>query len=156
MKKTLAIAVLCALALCLISGCGAEAAEPAFADVSAAIDTAVDTSSMTEADASYLKGMFGLEDGDYRDCRVLITGVGTTIDEIGLFCGRDAAQTAELKSAVTDYLQLRLDSWMPEYYPEEYPKLQNARIYEEGNYVFYAILSDEGRDAALEAFESCF
>mgnify|MGYP001861266732 FL=1 len=156
MKKKLSILLLCAIALCLTAACGSDAAEPAFDEVESAIDSAVDTSSMTEADSSYLQGMFGLEEGDYEACRVLITGVGTTIDEIGLFKGADAAQAEELKTAVTDYLQLRLNSWMPEYLPDEFPKLQNARLYEQGTYVFYAILSDEGRDAALEAFEGCF
>ena len=156
MKKTVSILLTCALALCLISACGGEAAEPEFAEVTSAVDAAVDTSDMTEADASYLQGMFGLSEGDYEACRVLITGVGTTIDEIGLFKGSDDAQAEELRTAVADYLQLRLDSWMPEYLPDEFPKLQNAKLWSEGTYVMYAILSDEGRDAALGAFEGCF
>ena len=52
MKKTVSLSLACALALCLLAACGSEAAEPEFGDVTAAIDSAVDTSSMTEADAS--------------------------------------------------------------------------------------------------------
>lgn len=156
MKKTVSLSLVCALALCLLAACGSEAAEPEFGDVTAAIDSAVDTSSMTEADASYIQGMFGLREGDYEACRVLLTGVGTNIDEIGLFKGADTSQAEQLKTAVTDYLQLRLNSWMPEYLPDEFPKLQNAKLWSEGTYVMYAILSYEGRDAALGAFEGCF
>lgn len=82
--------------------------------------------------------------------------MGTNIDELGLFKGADASQAERLKTAVTDYLQLRLNSWMPEYLPDEFPKLQNAKLWTEGSYVMYAILSDDGREAALEAFEGCF
>ena len=45
---------------------------------------------------------------------------------------------------------------MPEYLPDEFPKRQNAKLWTEGSYVMYAILSDDGREAALEAFEGCF
>ena len=65
MKKKLSILLLCAIALCLTAACGSDAAEPAFDEVESAIDSAVDTSSMTEADSSYLKGMIGLEVGVY-------------------------------------------------------------------------------------------
>lgn len=60
------------------------------------------------------------------------TNVGTSIDEFGIFQGADSSQAAELKSAVEAYLQFRLDSWMPEYLPEEFPKLQSAKLWTRG------------------------
>ena len=42
---------------------------------------------------------------------------------------------------------------MDEYMPEEKPKLENAEVKTVGNYVMYAILSDDGKKSAFGAFE---
>lgn len=157
MRKTAFVTAL-ALILCLIlSACGSQtAAEPEMSEVVAAVEAAVPTDGMVEFDANYLKNVFKLSEEKYADCYVMSTNVGTSIDEFGIFKGADEAQTAELKSAVEAYLQFRLDSWMPEYLPEEFPKLQGAKLWTEGNYVMYAILSDEEKTAAETAFQGCF
>ena len=157
MRKTAFVTAL-ALILCLIlSACGSQtAAEPEMSEVVAAVEAAVPTDGMVEFDANYLKNVFKLSEEQYADCYVMSTNVGTSIDEFGIFKGADEAQTAELKSAVEAYLQCRLDSWMPEYLPEEFPKLQGAKLWTEGNYVMYAILSDEEKTAAETAFQGCF
>lgn len=151
-------ALLClALALGLLSGCGSEAAvQPEMSEVVSAVEAVVPTDNMTELDANYLRNVFKLEEDDYADCLVMTTNVGTTIDEFGIFRGADSSQAAELKTAVEEYLQFRLDSWMPEYLPEEFPKLQGAQLWTEGDYVMYAILSDEAKTAAGDAFTACF
>ncbi len=109
---------------------------------------------MAQMDFGYIENMFKLSDGDYERCLVMATNVGTTIDEFGLFKGADSAQAEALHTAVKDYLQLRLDAWMPEYLPEEFPKLQNAQVWTAGNYVFYAILSEDAKTAASSAFQA--
>lgn len=150
-------ALLClALALGLLAGCGSESAQPEMSDVVAAVEAVVPTDGMTQLDASYIKNVFKLEESDYADCLVMSTNVGTTIDEFGIFKGKDSAQAAELKTAVEEYLQFRLDSWMPEYLPEEFPKLQGAQLWADGDYVMYAILSDDAKTAAGDAFTACF
>ena len=45
---------------------------------------------------------------------------------------------------------------MDEYLPEEKPKLANAEVWSEGNYVMYAILDDAEREAVYKAFTGCF
>ena len=125
-------------------------------EVVAAVEAVVPTDGMTELDANYLKNVFKLDESQYADCCVMATNVGTTIDEFGIFKGADATQAAALKTAVEEYLQFRLDSWMPEYLPEEFPKLQGAQLWAEGDYVMYAILSDDAKAAAGEAFTGCF
>lgn len=147
-----------ALALCIIlSACGSKAAaEPEMSEVVAAVEAVVPTDGMTELTGSYLENVFKLTEDKYADCYVMSTNVGTSIDEFGIFKGADEAQAAELKAAVEAYLQFRLDSWMPEYLPEEFPKLQSAKIWTDGSYVMYAILSDELLTAAGNAFEGCF
>jgi len=41
---------------------------------------------------------------------------------------------------------------MKEYMPEEFPKLESAEVKTAGNYVIYAILSDNDKKAAFDAF----
>lgn len=145
-----------ALALGLLAACGSEAKQPEMSEVVAAVEGVVPTEGMTQLDANYLKNVFKLDESQYADCLVMTTNVGTTIDEFGIFKGADSAQAAELKTAVEEYLQFRLDSWMPEYLPEEFPKLQGAKLWAEGDYVMYAILSDDAMTAAGDAFTACF
>ena len=135
MKKYIALLLVLALCLGVFSACGSgsETANPGFDTVVAAIEGVVSTDGMAQMDAD-----------------------GTSIDEFGVFKGADSAQAESLRTAVNDYLQLRLDAWMPEYLPEEFPKLQNAQLWTAGNYVFYAILSEDVKTAAGSAFEGCF
>ena len=127
-------AILClALALGLLAGCGStEAKQPEMSEVVAAVEAVVPTDGMTELDANYLKNVFKLDESQYADCCVMTTNVGTTIDEFGIFKGKDSAQAAELKAAVEEYLQFRLDSWMPEYLPEEFPEAPGRTALEPG------------------------
>ena len=157
-KVRLVSALLClALALGLLSACGSkETAQPELSEVVAALEAVVPTEGMVQLDANYLKNVFKLEESQYAACCVMSTNVGTSIDEFGIFQGADSSQAAELKSAVEAYLQFRLDSWMPEYLPEEFPKLQSAKLWTEGNYVMYAILADDTQAAAGDAFTACF
>lgn len=155
MKRT--VAILLALTLIFaLAACGEETVEQSMDTVVTAVEAAISTEGMVELDSDYISNMMKLEPEDYEECRVMLTNVGTSIDEYGIFKGTDSTQAAEIKSAVEDYLQLRLDSWMPEYLPDEFPKLQNAKVWSDGNFVMYAILSTEEADAAETAFEDCF
>lgn len=70
--------------------------------------------------------------------------------------GHDADQAATIKAALDKYLEYRESVWMDEYLPDEKPKLDNAVVWRQGNYVMYAILGDSDRAAVKQAFESCF
>ena len=158
MKKHAALLLALAMCLSLLAACGGgnDAVDPGFDNVVAAVEGAVSTDGMAQMDANYIENMFKLITDDYEQALVMATNVGTTIDEFGLFKGADSAQAEELHTAVNDYLKLRLDAWMPEYLPDELPKLQNAQVWTSGNYVFYAILSEDAKTAASSAFEGCF
>ncbi len=146
------------MCLAALAACGTDsgAADPGFEAVAEAVKAAAGTDGMAEQSEDYIANMFKLDSGSYADALVMIANMGTTIDEYGIFHGSDAAQTEALQTAVNDYLQLRLDAWRPEYMPEEFPKLQNAKVWTEGNYVFYAILGEDAKTAVGDAFTGCF
>ena len=158
MRKYTGIILALVMCLTLLAACVSEneAVDPGFDTVVEDIEAVVSTDGMAKMDSEYIENMFKLTTDDYEQCLVMSTNVGTTIDEFGIFKGTDSAQAESLHAAVNDYLQLRLDAWMPEYLPEQFPKLQNAKVWAEGNYVFYAILSEDTKTAASEAFTGCF
>ncbi|NCB51827.1 MAG: DUF4358 domain-containing protein [Clostridia bacterium] len=158
MKKHLFILLAAVLALCLLAACGNKTEyEPVMSDVVAAVDAAIgNDGSMTAVDENYIKGSMKMDVADYEDYTVKINTMGVNIDEYGVFKGSDSAQAAEIETAVEDYLQMREDTWMPEYMPEEFPKLQAAEVWTEGNYVIYVILGDDAKAAASDAFAACF
>lgn len=157
MKKSAAIALLIALCLTLFAGCGNSdtTTDPGFDKVAAAIEGVVSVDSMAEQDSSYIENRLGLAADSYDQALVMVTNVGTSSDEFGLFKGKDEAQVDGIKTAIQNYLNRCLEGWMP-YHPEELPKLQNAQIFTEGNYVLYVILAEDTKAAANEAFTGCF
>ncbi len=155
MKKQIALILALALCLAAFAGCGSEAADPGFEAVAEAVKSAVGTGSMAEQDSAYIENMIGLASGSYEQALVMVTNMGTSIDEFGLFKAAGEEQVEGIHSAIDAYLEHRLEGWMP-YQPEELPKLQNAQVFTEGNYVLYLILSEDVKAAASSAFTGCF
>ena len=77
---------------------------------------------------------------------------GANVDEYGIFKAKDEEQAKEIAAAVEAYLKMRNDTWMTEYMPEERPKMEAASYETAGLYVMYAVLADEAKTAAFDAF----
>lgn len=156
--KTKAIsALLCAVMLLgLLAACGGGGSyrdDVSIGTLSDAVDAIIGADAMIEAPDNYIAGTMQMSVADYAGYCIKLNSMGVNIDEYGIFKGKDAKQAQEIKAAVESYLQFRKDSWMPEYMPQERPKLDSAEIKVAGNYVMYAILSDSARTEALAAFE---
>ncbi|MFB0920065.1 MAG: DUF4358 domain-containing protein [Oscillospiraceae bacterium] len=145
------------LILSLFVGCGAKSAEikndVAVTDISAKVTSVLSDDALVSVDADYIKGSMKMDVSDYDSYDVKINSKGVNIDEIGIFKAKDASQLVTVTKAVNDYIQMRKDTWMVEYMPEERPKLDSSEVMILGNYVMYAILSDEDKHAAFKAFE---
>lgn len=154
-KRSFAAGVLAlAMALCLLCACGSGAKDVAIEDVVSAVDTALNKGdSLVAVDENYIKGYMKMDVADFDGFTVKINAYGANIDEYGIFKAKDSSQAKEVKAAVESYLQLREDSWMDEYMPEEKPKLTSAEIKTSGSYVMYCILSDADKSAAFDALD---
>ncbi len=78
------------------------------------------------------------------------------INEFGIFHAPSAEARDELKKLTETYLQsLRTDqrAFIESYAPEELPKLDRSEVKVMGNYVVYAILSDDERELVFETVE---
>lgn len=145
------------LAISLLSACGAKTAQVRndveVSDVSSAVTAVLEADTLVSVPETYYSGYMKLDTANFEGYNVKINSKGINIDEFGVFKAKDSSQVAAVEQAVRDYLQFRLDTWMVEYMPAEHPKLESAEVKTVGNYVMYAILSDEGKKAAFDAFE---
>ena len=147
------------LAVVLLSACGAgaarvrddvpvdELAEKLLSGLSASEDLA-------KMNDSYLAGMMGLDLSKFEGSAVYISAMGTNIDEFGVFKVADGFSADEAAAQIEQYLQMRRDTFMKEYTPEEKPKLEKAQVKTLGSYVIYGILSETERKAAFGTFET--
>ncbi len=156
MKRIISFLLLITLFLSL-AACSQKAAykdNVPMEDLAAAVEQYLDGGSLASMQESYLSGPMKLDTILFADFLVKINAYGANIDEYGIFKARDDAGVAAVKKAAEDYLQLRKDTWMEEYMPEEKPKLTQAAVKVCGLYVIYVIVADEVREPILSAFEA--
>jgi len=161
MKKTFRISalVLVVAMLCtMLCACGdkAEDVNVPVADIAAEVASALGkTDALTTVDDNWIKGWMKADVAQFDGHAVMINAYGANVDEFGIFKAGENSSVKDVQAMVEAYLQLRMDSWMDEYMPEEKPKLENAEVKVIGNYVMYCILSDADADTAFASFESC-
>lgn len=159
MKKKITLILALVLMLCLLCACGSKEPEVPDVDmdtVSIAVGSAFSNPDLTDIPDSYVETMLKLTSDQYAERFAKISAVGTNIDEYGIFKANDAEGVKVLEKALNDYLDYRMEIWMDEYLPEEYPKLQNATVAAAGNCVMYVIADGAVCDAAIANFDACF
>lgn len=153
--KTVTLFLTLIMILSLFAACGDNSSvknDVPAEDIASSIAKTLGSDSFVDAPETYINGSMKMEVSSYADYCVKINSKGINIDEFGIFKGNDSKQAGEIKTAVENYLKMRVETWMPEYMPEEFPKLENAEIKTAGNYVMYAILSDSDKTSAFDAF----
>jgi len=129
------------------------AADAAPEELSAAVDAKISNKELSLLPEAYIAGSMSIDVSELEGYAVKMCTIGTNIDEYGIFKCTDAGEAEEIHKMVESYLDMREKSWMPEYLPEEYPKIENADSIRLGSYVMYAILSEQDKYEAFEAFE---
>ena len=157
MKRITIIALVLACLTLFLCGCnnGSDVRnDVAVKDIASAISAAISTGDeLSPKSDSYISGMTRLDVSEFEEYIVIANTMGLNVDEFGVFKGADKNNTDDIFASVQAMLKLRLETWMDAYMPKEKPKMTNAECKRLGNYVVYAILSDENRAAALKAFE---
>lgn len=123
-------------------------------EIAAAVDNRLDSDSFASMNEGYLKGAMKLDTAMFKEYAVKINAYGANIDEYGIFRAGEGKGVKDVEDAVKGYLQMRLDTWMEEYMPEEKPKLESADVLTMGSYVMYAILSDEDKADVIAEFKA--
>ncbi len=127
----------------------------AVAELAVAADAALpEGSTMTAVPDDYIIGMMQIDVSAFEDYVVKIQASGINIDEYGIFKAPSEEAVDGIKDTVSDYLTMRLDTWMEEYMPEEKPKLQSATVKVMGQYVVYCILSEDTKTQVFSAVDN--
>lgn len=106
-----------------------------------------------EMTQGYIEGIMSFDLSKVSQYSVYVDASGTSIDEFGIFKA-NANSGDDVKKMLQSYLDMRLDTWMDEYMPEEKPKVEKAKIEKNGDYYMYAILGDSEKEEAFQTFNS--
>lgn len=152
------LSLLSALAMCFVlAACGGSQLrdDVALSDIAAAYEADIpESDGLVEPGDSYIAGSMKLNTEELGEYIIKISSYSTNINEYGVFKAASTDDAKALAATLEDYLSMRKDAWMREYLPDQYPKLENAEVKQEGLYVTYAILDDDSRAAVLSTFES--
>lgn len=106
------------------------------------------------ADEGFLDDYF--QTPDYvKESIICFANEGNNLNEFGIYRVTDG-NASQMKTVLEKYLSdsyAKNQSWYDSYIPEETPKLRDAEVKVFGNYVAYAIFSQEGRNTVFETIE---
>ena len=106
------------------------------------------------ADDGFLDDYF--QTPDYvKESIICFATEGNNLNEFGIYRVPDG-NAAQMKDLLEKYLTDSYEknqSWYDSYIPEETPKLRDAEVKVFGNYVVYAIFSQEGRNKIFATVE---
>ncbi|MBR2880366.1 MAG: DUF4358 domain-containing protein [Oscillospiraceae bacterium] len=156
MKKIVALIIVVALLATALCACGGktETKNVPAADIAAAVAEKIGkTDSLTAVEANWVRGWMKTDASLFGDYTVMVNVYGANVDEYGIFKAGEDMSAADVEKTVQAYLDLRLQSWMDEYMPEEKYKVEDASYKVLGDYVMYCILSGEDSAAAFATFE---
>lgn len=155
-SKLIALVLVIAVLAATLCACGGktETKNVPAADIAAAVAEKIGkTDSLTAVEANWIKGWMKTDAANFGDYTVMVNVYGANVDEYGIFKAGENMSAADIESTVKAYLELRLQSWMDEYMPEEKYKVEDASYKVLGDYVMYCILSAEDSEAAFATFE---
>ena len=114
--------------------------------LSGTVITALGDTDYSTADDGFLDDYFQAP-AYVKEKIVCFATEGNNLNEFGIYHVTDG-NAAQMKEVLEGYLSTSYannQSWYDSYIPEETPKLRDAEVKVYGNYVVYAIFSQEGR-----------
>ncbi|MGI6463785.1 MAG: DUF4358 domain-containing protein [Candidatus Scatomorpha sp.] len=157
--KRILIFLMAALLLFGVSACGKkEVKDPGMEAIDGAIMKLMtsDGSQTVELDADYVSTIVKISSDEYVEMNCRKAAASLSMDEWGIFKAKDEAARKNLETKLDAYLKARIESWMPEYLPDQRPKIEKSELYVAGNYVIYMILSEEHKDAVKAELDPLF
>ncbi len=154
MKRFVSVIFLCII---LLSSCSNKKTQEyrqdvSIDDISNEVLSIVDSSSMTEADESWISLNLPFNTSLCQDYSVYISLAGSA-DIVGLFKTDSEENASTILSQCNNYLSSLEKNWLSEYSPEELPKIQTAVSKKCGNYVYFLVLDETEIQSAEKAIE---
>ena len=150
MKKTITLLLTACLLTTALAACGTKTAAKDYDLAAIAADLKTnggysDIISPVEKDVA--AKLYGVESAGIADCQVYCSTKATT-EEIGLFKCTDEKAAAALYEAAKARVESQRSIYSS-YAPAEMPKLDDAIVIQDGNYVFYIVTADSAKAHAV-------
>lgn len=158
MKRTIVL-LIAVLLLMGVSACGSKAIkDPGLENIDSALMKLLSSeeNKALSLDENYVSNIIKLGKEEYAGMSCRKSSAGLSMDEWGIFKAENESACKNLEKKLDAYLKARIESWMPEYLPEEFPKIQKSELYKAGNYVIYMILGEESKGAVKAELDSLF
>ena len=138
MQKKLLSLCFSLLALFALSGCsgGSPALSGSASEIADALkSTGTFEEELNALDETMLDKVYNVSKDTLSDWKVYL-GSGATAEEIAVFIAKDEQSAKDVLSCVEERVAERKDSYR-DYVPKELPKLNDAVLFQEGNYVVF-------------------
>ena len=145
--KTGAI-ILCLCLSALLTGCAANGPVPSPEETVCDLESLASDLCASDAFSDILSpvsdeialGLYGYDEKDILDC-VVLCSTGATSEEIGLFLCADEEAAIRVAAAAENRAAAQKNAY-ESYAPDEIPKLDDAVIKTQGQYVFFIVSKD--------------
>ena len=151
MKRTAAL--LLALAMLALAGCGGAAKTADLNAVKDALATRFDLSGMMALSEDDLLDMYGVKMDDVKQYAALVARSSTSADEILLFEAKDAAAASRIREKVDGRYKAKLNE-AKDYLPDEYAKISACKAETSGNFVSLIVSADA--EAMVKLYHEAF
>lgn len=150
MKKALTLIFTAGLLIAALAACG-EKTEAKKLDLAAMATDLKDNGGYSDIISPIEKDvaakLYGVDASGIADCQVYCSTKATT-EEIGLFKCTDEKSAEALLKAAKDRVESQRATYSS-YAPGEMPKLDDAIVKQDGNYVFYIVTADSAKAQAV-------
>ena len=145
MKIRLISALLCLAFILSLCACGGgeynnDVTSKDLAD--AMVDAIASPQGFTAPDSDFVD--FNMEGASElcADYCIMLSSMNINYNEFGVFHAKNEADAKKIADICQSYIDLKIEGANPHYLPQEYPKIQNAKVMVYGCYVVYTVLSD--------------
>ncbi len=156
MKKLLAMILSTLMGLAILTGCSKQenSIQPAVDSMAATIVQTVEIPQVTTIDdADTILTMYDLDASKIAEMVLLKSGNGANADEVIIIKSNDAADLGAIEEALKLRITVLTDLFA-DYNAEDMPKIKNAEIVKEGNYIMLAVCADP--NSAVDMFKASF
>lgn len=140
MKKGI-ISIIMIAVIALFSACSGNTASASVEEITAEILNGFSNDSMAEVTAERMPSYYNLDLNLLESYSVYIDGSGGFSDELAIFQVKDTKDIEKVKRAIESRLESRKTAF-ENYAPDEFEKLQNCTIKENGAYILFTVSDD--------------
>ena len=145
MKIKLISLLLCLSFIVALCACGGgdyknDATSKAIAD--AIVEKLAAPQGFLAPDSDFIEFNMEGASGLCEDYCIMLSSMNINYNEFGILRAKNEADAKKLAEICQSYIDLKKEGANPHYLPNEYPKIENAKVKVYGCYVVYTVLSD--------------